>query len=353
MANFGFEWFYLIVINLGTTNLTMKQSFGTDYKSVPCFVNKTTFTGATDIFRKTFVSTQKEIAAVFENDKAADGVAGNLPKNWISKINAKTEEEKNQIIKKVLLAFRAAIKHLKPYNAPEQSKEYSIRKVQLENKRVKEASHFLTKALRHFGILSETGSVNSKRRKVHGAYINRGYVLREKSENPTLEKLFIKTFKKYNKEIIEANYNGTYSETAHGLNINELNCKYISKIYWGDVKGNYMATEYETPPKYSSPIVQFKKTYKTLQDFAKDFKSQTGLDITELIERGIRPGRTDWKGEFAPYDKCHIIMSYLQSELKKVGLYHGDLHKDNAIIGTDNNGKAIVKIIDIGGVMKR
>ena len=153
MANFGFEWFYLIVINLGTTNLTMKQSFGTDYKSVPCFVNKTTFTGATDIFRKTFVSTQKEIAAVFENDKAADGVAGNLPKNWISKINAKTEEEKNQIIKKVLLAFRAAIKHLKPYNAPEQSKEYSIRKVQLENKRVKEASHFLTKALRHFGMI--------------------------------------------------------------------------------------------------------------------------------------------------------------------------------------------------------
>ena len=135
-----------------------------------------------------------------------------------------------------MLAFRAAIKHLKPYNAPEQSKEYSMRKVQLENKRVKEASHFLTKALRHFGILSETGSVNFKRRKVHGSYINRGYVLREKSENPTLEKLFIKTFKNYNKDTINANYNGTYAEMAHGLNINELNCKYISKIYWGDVK---------------------------------------------------------------------------------------------------------------------
>lgn len=94
MANFGFEWFYLIVINLGTTNLTMKQSFGTDYKSVPCFVNKTTFTGATDIFRKTFVSTQKEIAAVFENDKAADGVAGNLPKIGFQRLMQKQRKKK-------------------------------------------------------------------------------------------------------------------------------------------------------------------------------------------------------------------------------------------------------------------
>ena len=46
-------------------------------------------------------------------------------------------------------------------------------------------------------------------------------------------------------------------------------------------------------------------------------------------------------------------MGYLHRELNDAGLMHSDLHKDNAVIGTDENGKPIVKIIDIGGLMKR
>lgn len=340
--------------NLGNINLTMKQSFGTDLKkqSVPCFIKNVSFTGAGDVFRKTFVATQKEIADVFEKDVMSDGIAGSLPKNWLGKIKAKSGNCSDDNVRGVFQAFRAAVKHLKPYNAPLKSKEYSKHRADLENKRIKESSEYLTKALRHFGVLDDGNSIYFKRRKVQGSYIDRGYVLVERGKNPSLEKLFIKIFKKLNPELIEANFNGKYAETAHGLNLNELNCRYISKVYWGDMKGGFMATEYESPPKFSSPIVHFKKSYETLQDFAKDFFTQTGIEITELISRGIRPGKTNRQSRFEPYPKGDLIIGYLQSELEKVGLYHGDLHKDNAIIGTDEKGRAIVKIVDIGGVMK-
>lgn len=331
----------------------MKQSFGTDNKSVPCFADKTAFTGATDTFTKRFVAKQKEIAEVFEKDPDSDWIAGYLPKNWSERLKAKTEEERNEITKKIFLSFRAAVKHLKPYNAPPRSKEFSQHKVDLENKRVKETSKFLTNALRHFGVLPETNTLHLKRRKVHGDYIERGYVLYEKGKNPSLEKLFIKTFKKINPLSIEADFNGIYAEPAHWLNLNKLDCKYLSKVYWGDVKAKFMATEYETPPKFYSPIVQFKNTYDTLFSFAKDFYKQTGIRLSELLELGINPGTLDKKGKFKPKSKEELIIGYLQSVLEKAGLYHCDLHKDNAVIGTDKNGRPIVKIIDIGGIMKR
>ena len=310
------------------------------------------FTGATDIFTKHFIETQKEIEEIFIKDPESNWIAGSLPAGWIKKLENYPAETKNEIIKKIFLAFRAAVKHLKPYNAPARSKEFNQQKRNLENRRIKEASHFLTKALRHFGIIPETNSVNLKRRKVTGRYIDRGYVLREKGKNPSLEKLFIKKFRDSIPDSIEADYNGVKAETAHWLNLNKLNCKYISKLYWGDIKGNYITSEYATPPRHISPIVRFKSSYQTLQDFYYDFQKQTGIDVTELIDRNINPGKTNPKGRYVPKSKEEIIIGYLQSELEKAGLRHLDLHKDNAVIGTDENGKAIVKIIDIGGVVK-
>ncbi len=342
------------VINLGTTlNKTMKQPSGTDRTSVPCFVKQTSFTGATDIFTKNFIPTQKEIAEVFANDKACDGIAGFLPQRWYAKLKGETFSEKVELEKKVLHAFRAAVKHLKPYNEDPSSPKFKRYLFDLENKRLKEASDYLTKVLRHFGILPETNSVYFKIRKVHGQYIERGYLLCERGKNPTLEKLFIKTFKKLNPERPDANTNGIYAELAHGLNLNSLKCPYISKIYWGDVKAGYMATEYETPPKHSSPIVHFKKEYNNFLDFSFDFFKQTGIKLIELLESGINPGRTTRRNKFEPKGKEELITGYLQLTLDKVGLMHCDLHKDNAIIGTDKGGKAIVKIVDIGGVTKR
>ena len=342
------------VINLGTTpNKTMKQPFGTDIKSVPCFVKTPAFTGVTDVFRKKFVTTQKEIIEIFENDKTSDGIAGTLPKNWLVRLHAQTREEKNNIEKKIFLTLRAAIRHLKPYNVNIKHKNYSQHKAELERKQIKESSEFLTKAFRHFGIIPETNSVYLKQRKVHGKYINRGYLLAERGKNPTLEKIFIKTFKKINPDLIECNTNGKYAELAHGLNLNELKCDYISKVYWGDVKADYIATEYESPPRFSSPIVQFKKEYNNLLDFAMDFYKQTGIKLLELMKKGINPGKTTHKNKFEPKHKDDLIVGFLQSILEKAGLCHCDLHKDNAIIGTDKSGKAIVKIVDIGGVTKR
>ena len=342
------------VIDLGTTKkITMKQPFGTDSKSVPCFAPKIAFTGATDIFRKSFIETQDEIIKIFENDKFADGIAGKLPQNWLNKIQTTSKEEKDEIVKRIFLSFRAAIKHLKPYNTDTKSIKFSQKQADLENKRLKEASEFLTKALRHFGILEETNSVYFKRRKVRGKYINRGYLLAERGKAPSLERLFIKTFKKNLDNTIEANANGKYSELAHGLNLNELKCEYISKFYWGDVKAGYLATEYETPPKYSSPIVQFKKEYKDLLNFAVDFLDQTGINLMDIMKKGINPGKINKRNRFEPANKEDLIIGFLQTTLNKAGLCHCDLHKDNAVIGTDKNGKAIVKIVDIGGVVKR
>ncbi len=314
--------------------------------------NQPSFNGATEIFAKNFIETQKEIEEIFTKDPESNWIAGSLPDGWLKKLENYPNEIKNSIIKNIFLAFRAAVKHLKPYNAPPKSKEFNQNRKNLENRRMKEASLFLTKALRHFGIIPETNSVNLKRRKVTGRYIDRGYVLQEKGKNPSLEKLFIKKFRNSIPDSIEANYNGVKAETAHWLNLNRLNCKYISKLYWGDIKGNYITSEYAAPPRHISPIVRFKSSYQTLQDFYYDFQKQTGIDVTDLIDRNINPGKTNPKGRYVPRSKEEIIIGYLQSELEKAGLRHLDLHKDNAVIGTDENGKAIVKIIDIGGVLK-
>lgn len=316
-------------------------------------IKNITINRATDVFKKQFIATQKEIATILQQDSNADWIVGNLPKTWLERIPAKAENEKEETAKKIFQAFRAAIKYLRPYNAPIKSKQYNKNKADAENRRIKEASNYLTKALRHFGIISESTCVNLKRRKVYGEYINRGYVLSEKGQNPTLEKLFIKTFKKLNPELLDANYNGIYAEAAHGLNLNELGCKHLSKLYWGDIKGSYMTTEYETPPKHCSPIIKFKKSYDTIYDFAKDFYKQTGIELSEMFERGITIGKTNKYGKFEPKDKEYLLIGYLQSVLEKAGLYHGDLHKNNAIIGTDSFGKPILKIIDFGGIMKK
>ena len=339
------------VTNANHSGVKFNTAFDLNTKKI--VRNSVSFTGVTEVFQKRFIQTQKEIADVFAKHPEDDGIAGSLPANWLAKIADKSKEEQSFIVAKIFKAFRAAIKHFRPYNAPKKTKSsYSQHKANLENKRIKEASVFLTKALRHFGILSEENSVNFKRRKVHGNYINRGYVLKERGKNPSLEKLFIKIFKNLDPRRPDANFNGKDAETAHWLYLNQIKCKNISKIYWGDTKGAYIATEYETPPKHSSPIVQLKQSYKSLGDFGIDFERQTGLSLEDLLNRGIVPGKIDRKGRFVPKSKEDLIMGYLHRELNDAGLMHSDLHKDNAVIGTDENGKPIVKIIDIGGLMK-
>ncbi len=308
------------------------------------------FLGATEEFSKRFITTQKEIIDEFIKDPKSNWIAGSLPDSWLAKLTGKTQDEKNNIIEKIFMLFRAAIKHLKPYDAPKNSKEYRQSKADLENKRIKEASAFLTKGLRHFGILSENNSVHLKRLKVKGQYIKRGYVLKEKGQNPTLERLFIKKFKKINPLSYECNTNGQYSEIAHGLFLNKnIPSEYITKFHWGDTKAGYMATKYETAPKHSSPIVKFRQFYDSQKEFANDFLKKTGIELYEVIDEDIAIGQIK-KNKFHPYTKETLILKFLQKILNKHGLRHNDLHNLNAIIGTTTDGKPIVKIIDIGGI---
>ena len=314
--------------------------------------NRIHFTGATEEFSKRFITTQKEIIDEFIKDPKSNWIAGSLPKSWLAKITGKSQKEKEKIINNIFMLFRSAIKHLKPYNAPINSKEYSQLKANLENKRIKEASEFLTKGLRHFGILPEGNSVNLKKLKVNGLYLQRGYVLKEKGKNPTLERLFIKKFKKIDPNSPECNTDGQYAEIAHGLFINKnIPSNYITKFYWGDTKVGYMAIKYETAPKHSSPIVKFKKEYNNLEEFANDFYNKTGIELYEVIDQEIIPGKFV-KNKFQPYSKEILILNFLQKILNQYGLRHDDLHNLNAIIGLTNDGKPIVKIIDIGGIVQ-
>lgn len=333
------------MLNLG--NYTMKPLCGTDNTAPHYYPN---FCGATEVFRSKFLKTQAQIMDEFAKDTASQGIAGALPPYWLAKLEGKPQAEKEAAIKKIFLLFRAAIKHLKPYNAPPNSKVFNQHKVNMENVRRREASEFLTKGLRHFGIIPETNSVSLKKLKVKGSYTKGAYVLKEKGENPTLEKLFIKIFKEKNKYSLLNNEHGKYAELAHGLYLTStLKSKNIVQTYWGDTQAGYMSLEYITPPKHVSPIVQLKKQYEDIYKFATDFYNQTGIKLKELVDSKINIGKTE-NGCFIPHSKEHIVTSYLQSILQKMGLYHTDLHNQNAIIGSTKTGQPILKIIDIGGI---
>jgi len=340
------------VINLGTQNYTIKPYRGNGYTSLPhSYAKNTSFCGVTEVLSRNFIKTQDEIIKEFAKDTKSKGIAGSLPPYWLAKLEGKTPEEKEVTIQNIFMLFRAAMKHLKPYNAPINSKQYNQQKAELENKRIKEVSKFLTKGLRKFGILSENNSVNLKRLKVTGSYTDRAYVLREKGEHPTLEKLFIKKFRKQNKYAQTNNQHGQYAELAHGLYANsKIKNNVVQRYYWGDTSLGYMTTEYQIPPRHVSPIVKLKKVYSDITEFAADFYRQTGVKLKELNEYGVQIGKTIENKGFVPHSKAQILDTYIAKVLEKSNLVHTDLHEKNAIIGSTKEGQPCLKLIDIGGV---
>lgn len=344
------------MLNLGNTNYTMKPFCGNGCNNPAphSYFDKTqsvSFCGVTEELSNKFAKTQKEIIDEFVKDPASNWVAGNLPKGWLEKISYLPKEKQKDAQQKVFMLFRAAIKHLKPYCATKGSPEFNQHKVELENKRIKEASLFLTKGLRKFGILPETNSVNFKRLKVSGSYTQRGYLLREKGKNPTLDKLFIKKFNnKHKLNGLDADYNGPFSEIAHGLFLNKkIKSRFMCDFYWGDMKAGYLAAEYQTLPKKTSPIINFKNTYKSVKEFLNELYDTTNIKSNELLRYGIKAGKMTEAG-FKPDTKGNIIIGFLQAILAKHGLYHNDLHNLNAIIGSNKNHKPLVKLVDIGGL---
>ena len=312
----------------------------------------TNFCGVADVFRKNFISTQQEIIQEFAKDPKSRGIVGGLPPYWRAKLDG--NNNKAETIEKIQLLFRAAIKHLKPYNAPPKRKGYRQDKANLENRRLKEASAFLTKGLRHFGILSETNSVHLKRLKVKGNYIECGYLLNEKGENPTLEKLFIKKFKEVRKGDFNSNCHGKHAEIAHGFFINHnIQDKHFPQFYWGDIDAGFLTTEYLVPPKGVSPTIKLKSIYQDLSEFSTDLYKQTGISTKDLFQKKINFGKLDNEGRFIPADKIDIIKAYIQAVLAEAGLVHFDFHSKNAVIGSTRQGQPILKLIDIGGVAKK
>ena len=56
------------------------------------------FTGATDIFTKHFIETQKEIEEIFIKDPESNWIAGSLPAGWIKKLENYPADTKNEIM---------------------------------------------------------------------------------------------------------------------------------------------------------------------------------------------------------------------------------------------------------------
>ena len=54
------------------------------------------FSGATEVFARKFVETQKEIEDVFIKNSENDWIAGTLPPNWLEKLQGKSQAEKEQ-----------------------------------------------------------------------------------------------------------------------------------------------------------------------------------------------------------------------------------------------------------------
>lgn len=306
------------------------------------------FCGVTDVLRKTYIRTYDEIVDEFKKDKAADGIAGDLPPYWLAKLSGYSVEEREIVAKKIMKAFRAAVKHLKPYLSKPSDKEYRVGKVYAENRRVKEASAYLTKVLRHFGVLTDTNTVYFHKLKSTGSFTKRTYALTEKGINPTLERLFVKIFRN---QTAQRDYHGKYAELAHGLFLNNnSNSRHLMQLYWGDTKAGFLASEYLVPPRHVGPIVKLKKSYKNIEAFSEDFFKQTGIQLKELQDRNIYIGKVAADGTFTPASKDTIIEGLISSILKDINLLHTDLHDQNAIIGS-KNGRALLKLIDIGGII--
>lgn len=253
----------------------MEVSYTTPQKSSPYFTSLASHLG------KDLRPVCTQISKTVNSFPHANGVAGNLPQNWVSKINVSSKAEKQALKAEIFQAFRGAVDLLR-------------------EGRMKEASVLITDKLRLCGILPKDNKLLFKRRHVKGSKLDYAFITKEYGKNPTLEKLFIKSFKPIDPMTVEADFHGLNAELLRGFFVNRKmkNDPHIVKTYWGDFKGNFMASEYVLPPsgKYEKPKEMNFWTY-----------------------------------------------------LAKFGLQHGDLHDGNVIIGS-HKGRPVWKLIDLGGL---
>lgn len=267
--------------------------------------SNTNFTGATRTLRRNYFATAEEICDVFAKHPKSDGIAGSLPHSWIKNLISQPKEQRGEAIKALYKLFRESFGE--------------------NNNDPKQLSERFTAVLRNLNIIPKENQIIIKKRKLDGSILRGAYTIQERGKTKTLEPLFIKQFmeKKHSR-----NSDGILAELALGLHFHRLaRNEHIIRPYFGDTIAKFMVSKYELTPQNVRIPHQLSKADsfdpEALQNFFNTQKAITG-DNTDI-----------------------------KSILAKYRFEHQDLHDQNVLITRNKKGKLIIKLIDLGKIIKQ
>lgn len=268
------------------------------------------FQGATKILQKRHFTTEKAIINVLTTHPNSNGIVGTLPYGWLKNISQLPKSQKDGIIKNIFKLFRNTFAH--KYN----------------KKELVQVSKDFTQMLHNLGVISETNQIIIKKRKVDGAIITGAYTIKERGKNKTLESLFVKQFYDNTGKFM-ANKEGIFAEIALGLHLNKISGKneHILSPYFGDTKAKFMVSKYEMIPQ--------------------NIKIPRALTLEELY---LKPSAL--KEQFSKLRTLTKDYTNLDKLLAKLGFVHQDLHDQNIVITRNKKGNLILKLIDLGKIVK-
>lgn len=265
----------------------------------------TTFTGATRTLKRNYLATAEEICEVFAKYPKSNGIAGSLPHSWIKNSVSQPKEQRGEFIKSLYKLFRESFGE--------------------NNNNPKQLSERFTAVLRDLNIIPKENQIIIKKRKLDGSVLRGAYTIQERGKTKTLEPLFIKQFteKKHSR-----NSDGIFAELALGLHLHKLaGNEHILRPYFGDTIAKFMVSKYEVTPQNVKIPHQLSKADsfdpEVLQNFFNTQKAITG-DSTNI-----------------------------KALLAKYKFEHQDLHDQNVLITRNKKGKLIIKLIDLGKIIKQ
>ncbi len=294
--------------------------------------------GITRKLGRKYYSCEEDIVEIFNKHPQKNGIAGQLPKSWIEKLNASEfVNSKREVIQNIYQQFASIVK-----SASENTEEAATK---------------LTDILRNYKILTNKQSYNIKKINTSGySHIENGYIL-EGSQGA--ESLFIKEFKdlsNLNPRLYKykTQRDGKYVELARALQLNkQLKDRHIMHTNWADTQNRFMVSEYVKPLKRYKSKIDIKESYNTEKELIKDLNKKYGFRDYEIKNNNVKIG-FEYENKFYSYPEDRIIYNYFFSLLEKLNLKHIDLMDNpaNYIVTKDKDGNPLLKLIDFGGISK-
>lgn len=292
--------------------------------------------GITRKLGRRYCSCEEDIIDIFNKHPQKNGIAGQLPKSWIEKLNASEfVNSKREIIQNIYKEFAAIVKSASGNTT--------------------KAANKLTDILRNYKILTNKQSYNIKKINTSGyTIIENGYILEGKNG---AESLFVKEFQDLSNLSptlykIKTERDGKYIELARAFQLNnQLKDRHIMHTNWADTQNRYMVSEYVKPlKKYKSKIV-IKETYNTEKELIEDLNKKYGFRYYEMKNNNVKIGY-EYGDKFYSYPENIIIHNYFYSLFEKLNLKHTDIlgNSNNYIVTKDKDGKPLLKLIDFGGI---